>query len=123
MMKLSTTLFPEKKEFHKINDAAIGWAHRKRKASHRLETLDTIRFHGNTGSIKDTGSPTASQKKAVRLMINEPDGGYRIEEASPVSQSRKRILIKNKSLDGGDDTGENNENDSFSTKSKKLAIK
>ena len=56
-------------------------------------------------------------------MINEPDGGYRIEEASPVSQSRKRILIKNKSLDGGDDTGEINENDSFSTKSKKLAIK
>ena len=52
-------------------------------------------------------SPTASQKKAVRLMINEPDGGFRIEEASPVSQSRKRILIKSPSDNNGESSNNN----------------
>ena len=36
MIKKSTTLFPERKDFSKINDAAIGWAARKRKTNPRI---------------------------------------------------------------------------------------
>ena len=86
MIKMSTSMFPERKEFTKINDAAIGWASRKRKTNPRLDVQDpTMRFSTvNAGSSREYDSPrTVSQKKAVRLMLNEPDGSVSIEPASP----------------------------------------
>ena len=57
MMKKSTTMFPERKDFSKINDGAIGWAHRKRKTNPRLDTMtyDSINF-----STQRMDSPTGS---------------------------------------------------------------
>ena len=37
MMKHSTSLFPDRKEYQKIDDAAIGWQNRKRKTNPRLQ--------------------------------------------------------------------------------------
>lgn len=63
-------------------------------------------------------SPTGSQKKAVRLMINDPDGSVHIEEASPVSQSRKRILIQSPSSNHDYKAADGKEDDTFVNKSK-----
>ena len=102
MIKKSTGLFPERKDFKKINDAAVGWASRKRKTNPRIDLLDSMRMSGINGtnsSYHAMDSPrTISQKKAVRLMLNEPDGSVSIEPASPaVSAREKRILIKSPS--------------------------
>ena len=50
-------MFPERKDFSKINDGAIGWAHRKRKTNPRLDTMtyDSINF-----STQRMDSPTGS---------------------------------------------------------------
>ena len=40
MMKHSTSLFPERKEYQKIDDAAIGWAHRKRKTNPKIDSTN-----------------------------------------------------------------------------------
>ena len=50
MMKASTNLFPEKKEYDKIDDAAIGWQHRKRKTNPRLEDSAAMRFSYGQGT-------------------------------------------------------------------------
>lgn len=82
MIKKSTTLFPERKDFSKINDAAIGWAARKRKTNPRFDNMhDSMRLSAvnATSSSNRMDSPrTVSQKKAVRVMLNEPDGSVSI---------------------------------------------
>ena len=85
MMKHSSSLFPAKEQFNKIDDAAIGWAHRKRKTNPKLDTTDSMRF--STAEINDTrlSSPTISQKKAVRVMTYDDAGNVVITPASPVS--------------------------------------
>ena len=45
MIKKSTTMFPERKDYAKINDAAIGWAHRKRKTNPRLDSIVVDSMH------------------------------------------------------------------------------
>ena len=66
MIRKSTTLFPDKEEYRKIDDAAIGWAHNKRKTNPKLNVSDSLRF-----SIDRNESPRASQKKEVRLLLND----------------------------------------------------
>ena len=78
MIRKSTTLFPDKDEYRKIDDAAIGWAHKKRKTNPKLNVSDSMRFSVH----KDGESPT-STKKAVRLLINDNEGNARIEAPSP----------------------------------------
>ena len=83
MIKKSTTMFPERKDFKRINDGAIGWAINKRKTNPRIENNDSMRF-SDANAMQRMDSPRAgSQKKAVRLMLNEPDGSISIEPASP----------------------------------------
>ena len=52
MIKKSTNLFPERKDFSKINDAAIGWAHLKRKTNPKVPVhSESMRFSsGHTNS-------------------------------------------------------------------------
>lgn len=109
MMKKSSTLFPDKEQFQKIDDAAIGWAHRKRKTSNpKLRQSESMRFStaGKSISSRVIGSPNAqSQRKAVRIKINDGEGNVSIEPASPaVSHARKKIIYKSESshLDEGD---------------------
>ena len=41
-MKKSTNIFPERKVFSKIDDAALGWVHKKRKTNPRLQGTDGL---------------------------------------------------------------------------------
>ena len=80
MVKRSSNMFPEKKEFHKYNDGAIGYASRKKK--HQLYKLDSFATV-DQNSQHDDASPMKFNKKTVRVMINEDNGAVRIENASP----------------------------------------
>ena len=83
MMKKSSVLFPEKKHFNQFDDLAIGQAAQRKKLATRVDprgqfkTLQMGSFQG------DVHSPTASKKKAVTLMLEEPDGTFKVETASP----------------------------------------
>ena len=79
MVKRSSNLFPEKKEFHKYNDGAIGYASMKKK--HQLYKLDS--FATVDQNSQHDASPLKFNKKTVRVMINEDNGAVRIENASP----------------------------------------
>ena len=79
MVKKSSHMFPDKKEFHKYNDGAIGYASLKKK--HQLYKLDS--FATVDQNSQYAASPIKFNKKTVRLMINEDNGAVRIENASP----------------------------------------
>ena len=72
-------MFPEKKDFHKYNDGAIGYASMKKK--HQIYKLDS--FATVDQNSTHVASPLKLNKKTVRLMINEDNGAVRIENASP----------------------------------------
>lgn len=82
MMQHSSSLFPTKDQFHRFDDAAIGWAAKKRKTHAKLETSDSLHF-SSVDRESLVKSPTWSQKKAVRLMTKDNEGNVTIEPASP----------------------------------------
>ena len=83
MVKKSSSMFPEKKDFHKYNDAAIGFASIKKPNKFMLEKLDSFGNATIGQNSQQVPSPLKFDKKTVRLMINEGDGAVRIEHASP----------------------------------------
>ena len=96
VIRKSSELFPEAADFRKIDDAAIGgWANRKRKTNPKLAISDTMRFQIGANVTESPGS----QKKAVRLLINDNEGNATIQTASPTESQFRKQRFKSDYID------------------------
>ena len=99
MFKKGTQLFPDRSKFRQ-EDEAMGWASKRRRTNPRVNTNRKQNTnYDSSGSRNGTGGHSPSQKKSVRLRLEEPDGSVTVESPVPGSPatnspSRRRTTIK-----------------------------